>query len=304
MQSFRIEERNDFYIAPFALIALLGLGSSDDVVPRLRRVLLIARARRGRPARWRCRSPGSSTRRPSPTRSGCCRGGGCRTGGSISGRCASSRSGSGSPPPRWSSCRDGSRSSRWRSSRSTSCSRRRSSRTAGTVSGRPRSAASSPASASHPRLDRPAGRPRRRRLVRLALRGRDAAALEQRVLQPQRPDRLHRRRARPGRRRAAGDAGARATPTDGSRLRPADAARPLRGLLHRHRRHAAARDPGIGLRLPGERADRHPDARQRAVRQRHLVGAASHVPQAALHAAGSCRCGSAPTRTSSPATRS
>jgi hypothetical protein len=42
MQSFRIEERNDFYIAPFAVIALLGLASSDDVVPRLRRVLLIA----------------------------------------------------------------------------------------------------------------------------------------------------------------------------------------------------------------------------------------------------------------------
>jgi hypothetical protein len=42
MQSFRIEERNDFYVAPFALIAMLGLASRDDVVPRLRRVLFAA----------------------------------------------------------------------------------------------------------------------------------------------------------------------------------------------------------------------------------------------------------------------
>lgn len=42
MQSFRIEERNDFYVAPFALIAMLGLASRDDVVPRLRRVLFPA----------------------------------------------------------------------------------------------------------------------------------------------------------------------------------------------------------------------------------------------------------------------
>ena len=42
MQSFRIEERNDFYLAPFALIALLGLASRDDVVPRQRRTLVIA----------------------------------------------------------------------------------------------------------------------------------------------------------------------------------------------------------------------------------------------------------------------
>jgi hypothetical protein len=42
MQSFRIEERNDFYLAPFALIALLGLVSRDDVVPRQRRVLFVA----------------------------------------------------------------------------------------------------------------------------------------------------------------------------------------------------------------------------------------------------------------------
>jgi hypothetical protein len=42
MQSFRIEERNDFYVAPFALIAMLGLASRDDAVPRLRRVLFAA----------------------------------------------------------------------------------------------------------------------------------------------------------------------------------------------------------------------------------------------------------------------
>jgi hypothetical protein len=42
MQSFRIEERNDFYVAPFAVIALLGLASRDDVVPRRPRVLAAA----------------------------------------------------------------------------------------------------------------------------------------------------------------------------------------------------------------------------------------------------------------------
>jgi hypothetical protein len=41
-QSFRIEERNDFYVAPFAVIAMLGLASRDDVVPKARRVLLPA----------------------------------------------------------------------------------------------------------------------------------------------------------------------------------------------------------------------------------------------------------------------
>ncbi len=42
MQSFRIEERNDFYVAPFALIALLGLAARDDVVTGARRVRLAA----------------------------------------------------------------------------------------------------------------------------------------------------------------------------------------------------------------------------------------------------------------------
>jgi hypothetical protein len=41
-QSFRIEERNDFYVAPFAVIAMLGLASRADVVPRARRVVLPA----------------------------------------------------------------------------------------------------------------------------------------------------------------------------------------------------------------------------------------------------------------------
>ena len=38
MQSFRIEERNDFYVAPFALIALFGLAARNDVVTGARRV--------------------------------------------------------------------------------------------------------------------------------------------------------------------------------------------------------------------------------------------------------------------------
>ena len=41
-QSGRIEERNDFYVAPFALVALLGLVSRDRVVPQARRVRVIA----------------------------------------------------------------------------------------------------------------------------------------------------------------------------------------------------------------------------------------------------------------------
>jgi hypothetical protein len=41
-QSFRIEERNDFYVAPFAVIAMLGLASRDDIVPKARRALLPA----------------------------------------------------------------------------------------------------------------------------------------------------------------------------------------------------------------------------------------------------------------------
>jgi dolichyl-phosphate-mannose-protein mannosyltransferase len=42
MQSFRIEERNAFYVAPFAVIALVGLASRDDVVTRNKRVLAVA----------------------------------------------------------------------------------------------------------------------------------------------------------------------------------------------------------------------------------------------------------------------
>ena len=44
MQSFRIEERNDFYVAPFALIALLGLAARDDVVTGARAACALAAA--------------------------------------------------------------------------------------------------------------------------------------------------------------------------------------------------------------------------------------------------------------------
>ena len=40
-QSFRIEERNDFYIAPLAMIAMVGL-LAQDVVPTSRRVRIVA----------------------------------------------------------------------------------------------------------------------------------------------------------------------------------------------------------------------------------------------------------------------
>lgn len=39
--SFRIEERNDFYLAPLALVALFGL-ATNDVVPRVRRAIIPA----------------------------------------------------------------------------------------------------------------------------------------------------------------------------------------------------------------------------------------------------------------------
>jgi hypothetical protein len=41
-QSGRIEERNDFYVAPFAVVALFGLASRDAVVPVARRTRVIA----------------------------------------------------------------------------------------------------------------------------------------------------------------------------------------------------------------------------------------------------------------------
>jgi hypothetical protein len=41
-QSFRIEERNDFYLAPFAVIAMLGLVAGGGVAPRARRAVLPA----------------------------------------------------------------------------------------------------------------------------------------------------------------------------------------------------------------------------------------------------------------------
>jgi Dolichyl-phosphate-mannose-protein mannosyltransferase len=41
-QSFRIEERNDFYLAPLAVIAMLGLASRSDVVTTSRRALVPA----------------------------------------------------------------------------------------------------------------------------------------------------------------------------------------------------------------------------------------------------------------------
>ena len=72
----RIEERNMFYLAPFALIALLGL-AADGVVPAP-----AARSSRQPPSPASCpsssRIPASSRRARCPTPSRSCRGGGRR----------------------------------------------------------------------------------------------------------------------------------------------------------------------------------------------------------------------------------
>ena len=209
MQSFRIEERNDFYIAPFALIAMLGLASRDDAVPRLRRVLFVAALVAGALpaavpfARFINSSAVSDTFGLLPLWWLIDRGvhfGLLRLITLGAGLAAAALVFvprrfallpvllvSGLPRARLCDRRE-------RPSRHSARLGR------GSLRGHPRCA---------PRLDRPAGRLERRRLVRLALHRRDETSLEQRVLQPQRPDRLHRRRARSRRRRAARDAGAR-----------------------------------------------------------------------------------------------
>ena len=156
----------------------------------------------------------------------------------------------------------------------------------------------------HPRLDRPAARARRRRLLPLALRGRDAAALGERVLQPQRARRLHGRRPRSRGRRPARDARRRA------RRRPLVTAARVAPRV----RYAVsyvdiagkplARDAQLGLdALPCRRAAGRPDARAR--RLSATRGAAVRSPTAARAAAAApCPCASAPTSTSSRATRS
>ena len=133
------------------------------------------------------------------------------------------------------------------------------------------------------RLDRQGCRPRRGRRVRLALRRRDAPALEQRVLQPQRPRHLHRRRPRSRRRRPARDAGARTRRRHPRHRVRQCAARPVCGLVHRHRGPPGRARPEAGARaLPRERPARRAHARERALPERHLVREARHLPPAPL----------------------
>ena len=109
-----------FYVAPLALIALVGL-AADGVVTRRRRAARRRRGRRGRAAGLHPVRPLHHDERGRRHASRCCRGGGCRTTGSTSTRCAGPRSPSRSPRPRCSSgCRAGTRSSCRRSSPGTS----------------------------------------------------------------------------------------------------------------------------------------------------------------------------------------
>ena len=87
----RIEERNMFYVAPLALVALLGL-AADGVVPRRPARRPGRRGRRRRAARSSSRSRASSRRARSRTPSRCCPGGGCRITGSRSRHVRSRRS--------------------------------------------------------------------------------------------------------------------------------------------------------------------------------------------------------------------
>ena len=161
MQSFRIEERNDFYVAPFALIALLGLASRDDVVPRLAPAARRCGARRRRLAGGRAVRAvrqlvgrlrhvrvaavvvAAGPRRSTSTQLRFVALGVGLVAAALDLRAAAVRARS---------------ALRW--SRRTSCSPRRSSRTAATASARRRPAVSSPGSGcAHPNwIDRRVGR--------------------------------------------------------------------------------------------------------------------------------------------------
>ena len=155
-----------------------------------------------------------------------------------------------------------------RSSRCSSCSRRPSSRTGGTGSGRRRSAGSGPASACRIRTGSTAGVGREADVSFLwHYTRRDAPALGQRVLQPQRRHRLHRRRPRPadgGLPETPGARGARRHAADRGRAAAARRATPSRTSTSRA--SVVARDPRHRPdALPRERADGRADARRRGL---------------------------------------
>ena len=297
----RIEERNIFYVAPLALIALLGLAARRRRPAAPARRSLAAAARRRRAARSSSRSPASSRRAPSRTRSRCCRGGGCRTTGSTSTRCAGPRSASRSPPPRSSSrCRAGSRSSlpalvaAYFVLASVVVENGRHGIHQASVgalwAGHPHAA---------PRLDRPrasAATPTVAFLWHYA--GDDAAALGERVLQPQRRHRLHVDGPDPADGGAARDARARAP--DGT-ARHGDrrvAARPVRASrtadIAGHARSPAIPASGSRLyrvdgplviltRVPRPLSERHWSGgtvtyRRRRLHRRAAVGAPRQRP--------------------------
>ena len=246
----RIEERNMFYVAPLALIALFAVGARlVPVSPRRRRGGL---RRRGRPAAHVPVRPRSSARAPRPTRSACCRGGGCID--------------HGLPPhdvrlaafaaarPRGRAVRRAAERAVRRAAAARRCGvrpdqRERRQRPAGDPrqlgrlalgrhQGRP------------PELDRPGRRARRRRLRPLARARRRAHRLGERVLQPQRAHDLRpERRRRPAtcrRRRCTRCAAGRLADASGRVVRAqyalADEAADVEGKV-------VASDPQQGLSL-------------------------------------------------------
>ena len=280
----RIEERNLFYVAPLALIALVGLaadGVVDAPAPR--------RSSRPRPSPACCRSSSrsraSSPRARSPTRSRCCRGGGCRTTGSTLDQV------------RWAAL-----GVALAAARAVRLLPRRYALVlpalvaayfvADGVRGRERpprdppglrSARAGPGSASRTPTGStaPSAATRRSRTLDGTAR-RDVRDLGERVLQPQLRAGLRDRR-RPAARPAARDRRRRAAPTaalvdatatpSAPQYVLADGSTDVEGRV-------VARDPGVGARaLPGRRPARASSAHvDRPLPERHLVGQDRHLP--------------------------
>ena len=299
----RIEERNDFYVAPLALIALLGLAARRRRPARARRVLA---GRRGR----RRRAAGRRPVRPLRQHVGglghvrrCCPGGGCRITGSTSARCASSRSRVGLAaaalfvfvPRRFALALPALVAAYFVLASLVVENGRHGIRQAsvGALCAGIRVAA--------PGLDRPRGRPRRRRSrssgTTRARRGRSgrtssSTAASHDVYTVDGPD--------------PADGGLPETPVRRARRRHARhrGARRVRACATRSRTSTSpgtplARDPARPDALPRRRPDRRPDARDAASIRDTWSRPRGHLPARALHRRHRCPCASAPTSTSS-----
>ena len=300
-QSFRIEERNKFYVAPFALIALLGLAratTSSRVAaccssPRPRR----RRAAGGRPVRA-VRQHVGRLRHVRPAAVVVAAGPGHPLRAAALRR---ARRRASSPRRRSSSCR-----ARYALVLPVLVAVYFVLASAVVENGRhgihqARSARSSPASASpHPDwIDRRVGRDADVSFL-WHYTGETRPLWKNEFFNRSVRTRLHRRRARPGGRRAARDAGRTSAATARSSPQPASrracATRSPTPTSRARRSRATRRSASTLYRV--ERADRDPDARHRPLPATR--GRAARSPTAACAApAARSRCASAPTSTSS-----